>query len=146
MSVFDPESGEIFKVGFFHRLDEESAAINRLTQPDFGDVVESIKANVLNLFNTRRGHSQSAPGLGLIDFNDATIGTRDLNLQIKLAIKRLIAEYEPRIHQLDVEVLREEFDPLRLRFHLTGVLMLDSKDSEIKLDFILDGNRRYKAL
>ncbi|MCE0559217.1 MULTISPECIES: type VI secretion system baseplate subunit TssE [unclassified Motilimonas] len=146
MSVFDLETEEAYKVSFFQRLNHEVQPASVLSGPDFYDVVESIKTNVLNLFNARRGHSLSAPGLGLIDFNDATIGTHDLTLQIKMAIKRLIQEFEPRIHKVDVNVVNDEHDPLTLRFHLTAVLNLSSSDSEVKLDFILDGNRRYRAL
>ncbi len=146
MSIYDEETGQAFKVGFFQRLSNQAPHTRHWVAPDLADVVASIQANVLNLFNARRGHSQSAPDLGLIDFNDATAGSRDLNLRIKLAIKKLIAEYEPRIHQLDVAIERQPNDPLMLSFHLTGTLNLSDEQSQIKLGFILDGNRRYRAM
>ena len=75
----------------FERLEQAAG-----TEPDAGGhVIESIKRHLVRLLNAHPGNSASAPDLGLLDFNDATLGTHDLKLQIRGAIRRCIETFEP---------------------------------------------------
>ncbi|MEF1207794.1 type VI secretion system baseplate subunit TssE, partial [Photobacterium damselae] len=63
-----------YGVSLFERLEADS--VNRtITQgPEPALVLDSIKRNISQLLNSRIGESLSAPELGLVDSNDATLG------------------------------------------------------------------------
>ena len=95
-----------YGVSFFERLEAGSSLRSVTKGPDPSDVLESIKRNVSNLLNTRLGEAQSAPSLGLIDFNDATLGSNDLAVQIKFAIRHCLEKYEPRLNCMEISDTR----------------------------------------
>lgn len=93
MSGLDYEEAP-YGVSFFERLDTEAAKRTVTQAPDVDDVLFSLKKNVSNLLNARIGESLSAPDLGLVDFNDASLSAHDLALQIRLTIRRCLEKYE----------------------------------------------------
>lgn len=135
-----------YGVSLFERLDADTKAGSQVLGPDPADVLESIKCNVGHLLNARLGESLSAPGLGLIDFNDATLGNHDLALQIKRAIKYCLDHYEPRIGDLDIRVLPDISTPLNLRFHIFASVDAGGLDKKIQIDLLLDSNRKYRVV
>ncbi|EKO3881575.1 type VI secretion system baseplate subunit TssE, partial [Vibrio metschnikovii] len=84
MTYIAPEESA-FGVSFFERLEADTNPMSLTQGPNAWDVLQSIKRNVSNILNTRMGEAQSAPSLGLVDFNDATLETLDLSLRIKLS-------------------------------------------------------------
>lgn len=109
-------------------------------------VLESIKRHLVRLLNAHPGNSASAPDLGLLDFNDATRGTHDLNIQIRSAIRHCIENYEPRVQRVDVVALPQQQDPLQLRFQVTVYLRTDSADDKTTIDLVLDDKRYYRVV
>ncbi len=111
-----------------------------------GNVVDSIKRHLVRLLNTHPGHSESAPELGLVDFNDATLGTHDLNVRIRQAIRQCIENYEPRVTRAEVVALPQNHDPLQLRFQVTVHIAVRSKNEQATIDLLLDDRRYYRVL
>lgn len=109
-------------------------------------VVESIKRHLVRLLNAHPGNSASAPELGLLDFNDATLGTQDLNIRIRSAIRHCIERYEPRVNRVDVVALPQGPDPLQLRFQVTVDLRVGSVDEKTTIDLLLDDKRYYRVV
>ncbi|MDX1456303.1 MAG: type VI secretion system baseplate subunit TssE [Marinobacter sp.] len=109
-------------------------------------VVESIKRHLVRLLNAHPGNSASAPELGLLDFNDATLGTQDLNIRIRSAIRHCIERYEPRVNRVDVVALPQGPDPLQLRFQVTVYLRVGSVDEKTTIDLLLDDKRYYRVV
>lgn len=109
-------------------------------------VVESIKRHLVRLLNAHPGNSASAPELGLVDFNDATLGTQDLNIRIRSAIRHCIERYEPRVNRVDVVALPQGPDPLQLRFQVTVYLRVGSVDEKTTIDLLLDDKRYYRVV
>lgn len=131
---------------FFERL-EADASIRSVTQrPDPVDVVNSVKRNISRLLNARLGESLSAPELGLVDFNDATLGSQDLALQIRRAIRHCIERYEPRIEDLDIRVLPDTNTPLKLKFHIVATVHSGAMHDKVQIDLLLDSNRSYRVV
>src|SRR5690606_41534931 len=85
-------------------------------------VVESIKRHLVRLLNAHPGNSASVPDLGLRDFNDATLGTRDVSIQIRGAIRQCIERSEPRVKRVDGVALPPGPNPLQRKFQVTGYL------------------------
>lgn len=109
-------------------------------------VVESIKRHLVRLLNAHPGNSASVPDLGLLDFNDATLGTHDLSVQIRGAIRQCIEKFEPRVKRVDVVNLPQGPDPLQLRFQVTVYLNIGSKDDKTTIDLVLDDKRYYQVV
>jgi type VI secretion system protein len=144
MAYIAPEESA-FGVGFLERL-ETGAQPRSLTQgPDEVDVLNSIKRNVSNVLNTRLGGSQSAPGLGLIDFNDATLETLDLSLRIRLAIRHCLECYEPRLANIVVSSEMDIYSPLTLRFHIMAAINCEALHDKVQFNLLLDQNRQYRV-
>lgn len=108
-------------------------------------VVASIKRHLVDLLNSHPGNSASVPELGLLDFNDATIGVLDLELNIKQAIRHCIERYEPRVQHVDVESLPNSGDPLQLRFQVHATVALGNSSTHTTIDLLLN-NKRYQCL
>lgn len=129
----------------FERL-ERAAQPAGTAMGEFTNVVDSIKRHLVRLLNTHPGSSPSAPALGLVDFNDATLGTQDLNIRIRSAIRQCIENYEPRVKRVDVVALQEGPDPMQLRFQVTVHLRVDSSEDRATIDLLLDDRRYYSVV
>ncbi|KEF33007.1 hypothetical protein D777_00015 [Marinobacter nitratireducens] len=129
----------------FERLEQAADAAGQ-SMGDTPHVVESIKRHLVRLLNAHPGNSASVPGLGLLDFNDATLGTHDLSIQIRSAIRKCIEDYEPRVSRVDVVALPQGPDPLQLRFQVTVYLRVGSEDDKTTIDLLLDDKRYYRVM
>ncbi|MBV7298321.1 type VI secretion system baseplate subunit TssE [Enterovibrio paralichthyis] len=145
MSGLDYEEAP-YGVSFFERLDAGAATRTVTQAPDVEDVLFSLKKNVSNLLNARIGESLSAPDLGLVDFNDASLSAHDLALQIRLTIRRCLEKYEPRIKQMEIQVLPDIRSPLNLRFQIVAAVNLGALHKNVQIDLLLDSNRKYRVV
>ncbi|MGO1499789.1 MAG: type VI secretion system baseplate subunit TssE [Marinobacter sp.] len=129
----------------FERL-EQAGAPEGQGMGEVTHVVSSIKRHLVRLLNAHPGNSACVPELGLLDFNDATLGTYDLSIQIRSAIRQCIEKYEPRVKRVDVVALSQGPDPLQLRFQVTVYLNVGSKDDKTTIDLLLDDKRYYRVM
>ncbi|OOE65118.1 lysozyme [Salinivibrio sp. PR6] len=135
-----------FGVGFLERLEADAKPVSITQGPSSPDVVRSIKRNIANVLNTRIGGAQSSPGLGLIDFNDATLESLDLSLRVKLAIKGCLERYEPRLTNILVTSDFDPHSPLMLRFNIVATVNSEALHEKVQLSLLLDQNRQYRVL
>lgn len=129
----------------FERLEQAAAPATHATG-DLSHVVASIKRHLVRLLNSHPGNSASAPELGLLDFNDATLGTEDLNIRIRGAIRQCIERFEPRVSRVDVAAQPPGFDPLQLRFQVTVYLKLAGPQDKATIDLLLDDKRYCRVV
>jgi type VI secretion system protein len=132
-------------VGFFERLGNNTKSVSLTGVPSAEEVLQSIKHNVSNILNSRVNSSQSAPDLGLVDFNDATLETVDLSVRIKLDIQRCLERYEPRLQDIAVNTEQDIFDPLTLRFHVIASINSEVLHEKIQFNLLLEQNRKYRV-
>src|SRR5690606_41426174 len=97
---------------------------------------ESIKRHLVRTLNAHPSHSASVPDLGLLDFNDATLGTLDLSIQIRGAIRQCIEKFEPRVKRVDVVALPPGPNPLQLKFQVTVYLKVAGSDERTTIDLV----------
>lgn len=107
--------------------------------------LESIKRHLVDLLNSHPGHSECAPELGLLDFNDATTGVLDLELNIQRAIRQCIERFEPRVCRVMVESQPNPSDPLQLHFQVHATLALGRERTQTTIDLLLN-DKRYRCL
>ncbi|TBW54824.1 type VI secretion system baseplate subunit TssE [Marinobacter halodurans] len=129
----------------FERLDQAAQPAGTAMGESTG-VVDSIKRHLVRLLNAHPGNSASAPALGLVDFNDATLGTQDLNIRIRSAIRHCIEHYEPRVKRVEVTTLPDDSDPLQLRFQVTVHLRVEDVEERATIDLLLDDKRYYRVV
>lgn len=144
MTYIAPEESA-FGVGFLERLEADTKPMSLTQGPDAMDVLQSIKRNVSNILNTRLGEAQSAPMLGLVDFNDATLEALDLSLRIKLAIQNCLVAYEPRLRNIEIRAESDAFSPLMLRFNIVAEINSEVLHDKVQLSLLLDQNRKYQV-
>lgn len=129
----------------FERLAAPEQMGSDIGEARLADIVESIKRHLVELLNSHPGHSECAPALGLLDFNDATIGVLDLELNIQRAIRQCIERFEPRVRRVEVESIPRDGDPLQLRFQVHATLDMGRDSAEATIDLLLN-NKRYQCL
>ncbi|MGQ4880718.1 type VI secretion system baseplate subunit TssE [Billgrantia sp. LNSP4103-1] len=129
----------------FERLATPEGAEGGGAEVSLAEIVESIKRHLVDLLNSHPGHSECAPALGLLDFNDATIGVLDLERNIQRAIRQCIERFEPRVRQVEVESLPRGSDPLQLRFQVHATVDLGRDQGQATIDLLLN-DKRYQCL
>lgn len=129
----------------FERL-EQAAAPAGQSMGEIHHVVESIKRHLVRLLNAHPGNSASVPDLGLLDFNDATLGTHDLSIQIRGSIRQCIEKFEPRVKRVEVLALPPGPNPLQLKFQVTVYLNVAGSDDRTTIDLVLDDKRYYRVV
>ncbi|WP_286221080.1 type VI secretion system baseplate subunit TssE [Marinobacter apostichopi] len=139
----DPVTGH--RGSLFERLEQAGAPAGQ-GMAEATHVVESIKRHLVRLLNAHPGNSATVPDLGLLDFNDATLGTHDLSIQVRSAIRNCIEKYEPRVKRVDVVTLPQGSDPLQLRFQVTVYLNVGSEAEKTTIDLLLDDKRYYRVV
>ncbi len=144
MGYIEPEES-VFGVSLFERLEADAKPVSLTKGPETAEVLRSIKRNVSNILNTRFGESSSSPRLGLVDFNDASVKTVDLSIRIKRSIQECLKEFEPRLTGIEVEVLKDESDPLNLRLTVAAFINTSAIHEKVKIDLLLDNNRKYRV-
>ncbi len=86
------------------------------------DPVESIVAHLRALLNTRRGDAPTVPDFGVIDFAGVVHEFPGGVQKLARSIRATIAEYEPRLRNVNVRHLVDE-GSLTLQFEITGQLV-----------------------
>ncbi len=128
------------KGSFLKRVDTEGPPVKSVDESDnITATIEAVKFNLQQILNTRQGSSESAPSMGLLDFNDATGGSTDFALKIARNIKDTIEAYESRVRIKDVVFIPTPERPLDLNFKITGVLSIKHKAEIITIELLLDG-------
>lgn len=103
--------------------------------------IEAIKRNLERLLNTRQGCSQSSPGEGLLDFNDAVLGSTDLTRRICNDIRRVIVSGEPRVSLKNVRFIQDPYDPTALNFRIDCLVPVKNKREIIEIDLVMNAGQ-----
>ena len=146
MNGYIAPEDQVFGVSFLDRLDADIEANTFQGSVKLDSVLMSIKHNLVNILNTRVGSAQSAPSLGLVDFNDANLDTLDLSLHIKLSIEECIRDYEPRLSSTIVTSHYDDRMPVLLRFTIESTLNSESLHESVRFQLMLDSNHQYRVL
>lgn len=139
-----------FGISLFERLEVDVPATSagdwqRLGRGGVSDVLASVKGNITQLLNTRPDSGLSCPSLGLVDFNDASMTSRDLASRIQEAIQFCLERYEPRISKLVIRPIPGSGEPLNLKFHIQATIDAGQCFERVDFDVQLDNNRRYRV-
>ncbi|WP_348224402.1 type VI secretion system baseplate subunit TssE [Vibrio parahaemolyticus] len=137
---------QVFGVAFLDRLDAGIESTAFQGNVSLGQVVLSVKDNLMNVLNTREGSAQSAPLLGLVDFNDASLDRLDLAIRIKQSIQTCIKRFEPRLSAVSVSIMATDTNPLDLSFTIEAQLNSEALHDSVCFQILLDKNQQYRVL
>ncbi|WP_298775435.1 type VI secretion system baseplate subunit TssE [uncultured Shewanella sp.] len=143
--MFDTEEKRLGGRSFFERLIPDAPRVS-VDHSSVDETMDSIKRSITRVLNARIGESQSCPEYGLLDFNDTSLSSFDLGLQIRLSIKQCIEQFEPRIKNVEVSVFNDENNPMNLTFNILGTLVVANMDEKIQIELFLDNNRKYRVI
>ncbi|ATV18496.1 hypothetical protein A584_05582 [Pseudomonas syringae pv. theae ICMP 3923] len=65
-------------------------------------ITASIATHLAKLLGTRAGSVKTRPDYGLPDLNNASLSAHDTARQSRLAIEKVIRDYEPRLYEVHV--------------------------------------------
>lgn len=126
-------------------LDSKGSLFDRLqnnNQHIKGDTafVLSIKNNLRHIFNARPGECHGTKELGIIDVNDALLGTEEIQRSICYSIRQCIARYEPRISETQVSVRQ---DPVTFTYYFSVIAQIAQvcDIDQIELDIRINNNK-----
>ncbi|WMD21236.1 type VI secretion system baseplate subunit TssE [Achromobacter seleniivolatilans] len=105
--------------------------------------IHAIKRHLEHILNSRRGCSMSSPGLGLQDFNDASMGSADLLLLVSKNIRASITAYEPRVKVVAVHSRPDSSQPLSLNFRLECLVPVLNTEEQVEIELVIHHQDRY---
>lgn len=127
------------------RLRADDLKVPLRSQDAISDRISSIQANLVRVLNGRAGESASAPGFGLIDMNDASVGSKDLLAAISRDITRAIAEGEARVFDVQVIFDRANNCGLELLFSVQAKTLISHRNEQITIDLVMKEGRHFAA-
>jgi type VI secretion system protein len=131
------------KGSLFERLDPDLPPRRLRTRQDQAvERVQAIKSHLAHLLNSRQGGSQSCPGFGLQDLNDAAASQVDLRNQVCLDIRAVIETYEPRVQVQDIYPLNALGQPHGLQFRLHCLVWMQDVSEQVEIDLLVQQQSR----
>lgn len=126
------------------RIDEPEEQGRRLNA-DPTRMAKSIARHLTQMLNVRQGACAALPDYGMPDFNDLAGRFPDGLNQIRRAIRDSVELYEPRLRRVAVKHVRDEDNPLDLRFRITGSMILDDHDETVAFDTLIGGSGQVQV-
>lgn len=112
--------------------EKNSHESNEIYQRDLNTDIEEILKSVVNyvsrILNTRRGSALIDPDFGIPDFTGNGNGiSRDEIPDMEREIEKFISRYEPRLHNVEVSFVQQEFNSFEMRFNLRAKLIVSDE-------------------
>jgi type VI secretion system protein len=97
-------------------------------------LIESIRAHLTRILNTRQGSVPIDPDFGVPDFtNLAGSSIAGSTQEVAASITRMVARYEPRLKSVHVQLADSGSEVLSLSFTLDGSIEVSDKIIPIRL-------------
>jgi len=126
---------------------ERISAGRRETKIDLNPrlVAESVLRHLERLLNVRQGSVLTRPDYGLPDISSLTRAHADANVEFRLAIKRALEDFEPRLSQITVSPESNEGDQLTLRFKITARLLFKGMTKPVYFRTRMDDDGKFRV-
>lgn len=100
--------------------------------------IKSIMDHLCRLFSSRSGSIPHLPDYGLPDFSEVYRMTSEGTQRLQNALKLTVEKYEPRLKNIQVELVENKDKSSRICFILSGEV---AKGTTIKLQTTLSNNQ-----
>lgn len=116
----------------FERLISPEPPSGRRLTLDVSLLKRSIINHLQHMFNSRHGHAPAQPDFGIPDLNAFMFEFPDSITPMRQAIERSIEKFEPRLKNIKAVWVRDEENPLNIRFEITARLAIDGGNVPLK--------------
>ena len=134
-----------YEKSFFERLEAPAEGDGYRLRTDSRRLTESVLIHLRDLLNTRQGSAMALPDYGLPDFNDLAKRFPDAIFELKRNIKSCIEKFEPRLTRVRVEYVRDEEDPLRLRYEISAQLLSEDEATNVCFETTLESGGKVRV-
>ena len=107
----------------FERLRSAADSTSRPFQESAGDLQNSIRSNLQNLFNSWIGHAPAQMDLGLPSPSEIAYRYPDSIPEVRRAIENNIEKYEPRLENVRVFHLESEGESLQVSYQIEAMTL-----------------------
>lgn len=107
-------------------------------QTDTEVLLSSIKCNLQRILNIRKGGASSDIEMGLADFNDAQLSSRDVISNICKDIEHTIDKYEQRLTEITVLPNLNDSTPLKLSFRILASVFFSGKKEAVEFNLLIE--------
>jgi len=121
------------QTGLFEHLSTHSTPSHSNAEDDYA-LINSVRAHLQLLLNTRRGSVVIADDYGMPDFTNFLSGYPSTIPEMEKLIKQTISKYEPRLKNLQVRFVFDEETPLLLKFKILATLHDKTKNSPVTFE------------
>lgn len=128
----------------FERLDPDLPPRRMRTRQALAlERIGAIKDHLERILNSRQGSSQSCPGFGLGDLNDAAASQMDLRHQVCQDVRTAVVAYEPRVQVLNVHpvIAQSQTGPLHFRLHC--LVPVNDSTEDVEIDLLVQHRERW---
>ena len=94
-------------------------------------MAESIIRHLQRMLNTRQGHVLTQPEYGMPDVTEFIHSLPDAVNEVRRAIRKSIEEFEPRLRNVEVNVVEIEQGSLQLKFEVTAELVTEKEEASV---------------
>ena len=127
------------------RLRDPRSAGDRSATLDVRAATRSVLHNLGRMFNSRQGHSLTAPEYGLPDLTDFMREFPASAGGMEKSIQQSIEQFEPRLRNVRVRFNRSDRDSLTLTFSIKAKLVVDDKTAPVAFNANLDSEGRLNV-
>ncbi len=116
----------------FERLANPDPPGSRRLELDMSRLKRSILNHLQHMFNSRHGHAPAQPDFGIPDLNEFMFEFPESVTPMRQAIERSIEKYEPRLKNVKAVWVRDEDNPLNIRFEISARLAIEKGNVPFK--------------
>jgi type VI secretion system protein len=129
----------------FERLQDPDSSSEYKLKINVNKAADSVLTHLRHMLNTRQGSSPALPDFGLPDFNDLAVTFPDAIFELRRVIKQCLEQYEPRLSRVRVDYVKDEENPLNLRYEITAQMNLGEENTNVWFETTLDSQGRVKV-
>ncbi|NOZ51711.1 MAG: type VI secretion system baseplate subunit TssE [Gammaproteobacteria bacterium] len=119
-----------FEKSLLERIDSGGDDIYN-TKIDPQRIVSSIMTHLSKMMNVRQGSVTILPDYGIPDLNDMISRFPDGLNELRHAIRTSLENYEPRLSHVQVAHIKDDDNPLSLKFEVSADLVVGEKPTAI---------------
>lgn len=122
------------------RLDKQQPQERYTTDIEWDRVISDISLHIQDMLNVRLGCVTALDDYGMPDFNDVVKEFPDAINRIRYAIIDFIQAYEPRLKGVSVTHEHDPFQPLLLKFAISGEVRIQDQRERVNFSTVLTGS------
>ncbi|MCP3867685.1 MAG: type VI secretion system baseplate subunit TssE [Gammaproteobacteria bacterium] len=109
---------------------------------DPGRLAASVMGHLQRMFNVRQGNVEMLPDYGLPDYNSLNQEYSNAIIEFRKAIRRSIELYEPRLKHVSVRHVRDDEDPLKVKYEISARLVVRGRSRPVTFKTVLGDRGR----